>query len=257
MTQELVATSTLLPAGAGLVGARLRLFESALVLFGDRGYHAVSVRDLMSAQGQQPGALYFHVPSKQALLYELSLIGAETHRALLKAALLDSGPEPDEQIRALTEAHVRMHLTYPELARVTNRETRSLTEEQFAEMMGFRREARQLFIDVIERGVQIESWGPFAEGRNDLFTHPALAAIGEAHGRSVGQVVLRWLVQREVVVIPKTVRPERMAENLDVFDFALTDEQMQQVAALDTGASLFFDHRDPAMVSWLNGRAEA
>ena len=105
-----------------------------------------------------------------------------------------------------------------------------------------------------ERGVQIESWGPFAEGKNDLFTNPVLSAIGEAHGKSVAQVVLRWLIQREVVVIPKSVRPERMAQNLDVFDFALTDEQMSRIAALDTGASLFFDHRDPAMVGWLGGR---
>lgn len=107
-----------------------------------------------------------------------------------------------------------------------------------------------------ERGVQIESWGPFAEGKNDLFTNPSLAAIGEAHGKSAAQVVLRWLTQREVVVIPKSVRPERMAQNLDIFDFELTDEQMAQIATLDTGASLFFDHRDPAMVSWLNSRAE-
>lgn len=69
-------------------------------------------------------------------------------------------------------------------------------------------------------------------------------------------MVLRWLTQRQVVVIPKSVRPERMAENLDIFDFELTEQQMAQVAALDTGASLFFDHRDPAMVTWLNGRAE-
>jgi 2,5-diketo-D-gluconate reductase A len=108
-----------------------------------------------------------------------------------------------------------------------------------------------------ERGVQIESWGPFAEGKNDLFTNPTLAAIGETHGKTVGQVVLRWLTQRQVVVIPKSVRPERMAENFDIFDFELTDEQMAQIATLDTGASLFFDHRDPAMVSWLNSRAEA
>lgn len=105
-----------------------------------------------------------------------------------------------------------------------------------------------------ERGVQIESWGPFAEGRNDLFTNPVLTAIAEEHDKSVAQVVLRWLIQREVVVIPKSVRPERMAENLEVFDFAITEEQMSRIAALDTGASLFFDHRDPAMVSWLGGR---
>ena len=105
-----------------------------------------------------------------------------------------------------------------------------------------------------ERGVQIESWGPFAEGRNNLFTDPVLSAIAEAQGTSVAQVVLRWLVQREVVVIPKSVRPDRMAQNLDIFDFALTDDQMKQIATLDAGASLFFDHRDPAMVTRLGGR---
>ncbi|MER5727326.1 aldo/keto reductase [Streptomyces sp. NPDC002138] len=102
-----------------------------------------------------------------------------------------------------------------------------------------------------ERGVQIESWGPFAEGRGGLFTHPELSRIAAAHGKSVAQVVLRWLVQRGVVVIPKSVRADRMAENLDVFDFELTADQMAAIAALDTGASLFFDHRDPAMVSRL------
>lgn len=102
-----------------------------------------------------------------------------------------------------------------------------------------------------ERGVQIESWGPFAEGRNHLFTHPVLARIAAAHGRSVAQVVLRWLIQRGVVVIPKSVRPERMAENIDVFGFELSADEMTAVAALDTGASVFFDHRDPAMVSRL------
>ena len=79
-----------------------------------------------------------------------------------------------------------------------------------------------------ERGVQIESWGPFAEGKNNLFTNPVLAAIGEAYGKSVGQVVLRWLTQRQVVVIPKSVRPERMAENFDIFDFELTDALRRQ-----------------------------
>ncbi|KQQ85125.1 aldo/keto reductase [Arthrobacter sp. Leaf137] len=104
------------------------------------------------------------------------------------------------------------------------------------------------------RGVQIESWGPFAEGRNNLFTDPLLSEIAEAHGKSVAQVVLRWLIQRDVVVIPKSVRPERMAQNLDVFGFTLTEEQMGRIATLNTGASLFFDHRDPDMVTWLGGR---
>jgi 2,5-diketo-D-gluconate reductase A len=103
-------------------------------------------------------------------------------------------------------------------------------------------------------GVQIESWGPFAEGKNGLFTNPTLTAIAEAHGKSVGQVVLHWLIERGVVVIPKTVRPERMAENLDVFDFELTDDEMASIATMDQGKSQFFDHRDPNMVKWLSSR---
>jgi 2,5-diketo-D-gluconate reductase A len=104
-----------------------------------------------------------------------------------------------------------------------------------------------------ERGVQIESWGPFAEGRNNLFSDPMLTEIGAAHGKSVAQVVLRWLIQRDVVVIPKSVRVDRMRENIDVFDFELGHDEMTRIAGLDTGASLFFDHRDPAMVSRLGG----
>jgi 2,5-diketo-D-gluconate reductase A len=104
-----------------------------------------------------------------------------------------------------------------------------------------------------EHGVQIESWGPFAEGRNGLFSDPTLGEIAAAHGKSIAQVVLRWLVQREVVVIPKSVRAERVAENIDVFDFALTDDEMARIAGLETGGSLFFDHRDPAMTARLGG----
>ncbi|MFC4504488.1 MULTISPECIES: aldo/keto reductase [Streptomyces] len=105
-----------------------------------------------------------------------------------------------------------------------------------------------------EHGVQIQSWGGFAEGKNDLFTNPVLSEIGEKHGKSVAQVVLRWLTQRGVVAIPKSVRADRMAENLDIFDFQLTDDQMAAVATLETGGSLFFDHHDPAIVTWLSAR---
>ena len=105
-------------------------------------------------------------------------------------------------------------------------------------------------------GVQMEAWGGFAEGRNNLFTDPTLSAIGDAHGKSVAQVVIRWLVQRGIVTIPKSVRRERMEQNLDVFDFTLTDDDMARISTLDTGGSQFFDHRDPAMVSWLNSRRE-
>ncbi len=114
------------------------------------------------------------------------------------------------------------------------------------------RQADQEFMR--EHGVQHESWGPFAEGKNNLFSDPILTSIATAHGKSVAQVVLRWLIQRDVVVIPKSVRPERMAENLDVFNFELSSEELALIAAMDTEASLFFDHRDPQMVSFLGQR---
>ena len=103
-----------------------------------------------------------------------------------------------------------------------------------------------------ERGVQIESWGPFAEGKNNIFNDPTLTEIGAGYGKSPAQVVLRWLVQREVVVIPKTVRRERMEQNIDVFDFELSDADMARIAAMDSDTSSFFDHRDPNMVSLLS-----
>ncbi len=100
-------------------------------------------------------------------------------------------------------------------------------------------------------GTQIMSWGPFAEGRNDFFSNGALAAIGARYGKSVAQVALRYLIQRGVVVIPKSVRKERMEQNIDIFDFALSDEDMQAIRQLDLGHSLFFSHYDPQTVSWL------
>ena len=101
-----------------------------------------------------------------------------------------------------------------------------------------------------KNGVQIMSWGPFAEGRNDYFNNPVLKEIGEKYGKSVAQVALRFLLQSDVVVIPKSVRKERMKENFDVFDFALTAEEMLQIEKLDTGESLFFSHYDPNTVEW-------
>jgi 2,5-diketo-D-gluconate reductase A len=103
-------------------------------------------------------------------------------------------------------------------------------------------------------GVQAEAWAPFAEGRNNLFRNEALTAIAARHGKSVGQVVLRWLVQRNIVALAKTVRRERMAENLDIFDFALGDQDMAAIAALENGSSSFFSHRDPAIVKWMSER---
>lgn len=103
-----------------------------------------------------------------------------------------------------------------------------------------------------EHRVQMQSWGPFAEGRNNLFQHEVLQDIARSHAKSVAQVVLRWLLQRGVVAIPKTVKRERLAENMAVLDFALTDAEMQTIVALDTQTSSFFDHRDPAVVMRLS-----
>ncbi len=105
-----------------------------------------------------------------------------------------------------------------------------------------------------ENKIQMESWAPFAEGRNGLFENTVLTSIAEAHSKSVAQVVLRWLIQRDIVVIPKTVSRERMAENFEVFDFSLTSSEMEKIQQLDTQKSSFFDHRDPAMVKWLGNR---
>jgi len=102
--------------------------------------------------------------------------------------------------------------------------------------------------------VQPEAWAPFAEGRNNLFHNDALVDIGRKYDKSVGQVVLRWLVQRGIVALAKSIRKERMAENLAVFDFQLDDSDMQRIAALDTGTSSFFSHRDPAIVKWMSER---
>ena len=105
-----------------------------------------------------------------------------------------------------------------------------------------------------ENGVQAEAWAPFAEGRNNLFQNEALSAIGERHGKSVGQVVLRCLVQRGIGALAKSVRKERMADNLAVFDFQLDEADMARITALDTQTSSFFSHRDPAMVRWMAER---
>ena len=99
-----------------------------------------------------------------------------------------------------------------------------------------------------KEGIVHEAWAPFAEGQNDIFHNPVLAGIAEKHGKSVGQVILRWLNQRNVVVIPKSVRKERMAENLNIFDFSLTSEEKAATARLDTGISPIYDDMDLATV---------
>ena len=105
-----------------------------------------------------------------------------------------------------------------------------------------------------ENNVQIESWGPFAEGKNNIFHNELLLSIAKKYNKSIAQVILRWLTQRGVIAIPKSVRKERMEENFDIFDFELSAEDMEAIKTLDTKESSFFDHRDPAMVKWLGER---
>jgi 2,5-diketo-D-gluconate reductase A len=105
-----------------------------------------------------------------------------------------------------------------------------------------------------ENKVQMESWGPFAEGKNNIFHYDLLQSIAGKYKKSIAQVILRWLIQRSVVAIPKSVRKERMEENFNVFDFKLSGEDMEAIKTLDTNANSFFDHRDPKMVKWLGER---
>ncbi|NHM33917.1 aldo/keto reductase [Neobacillus terrae] len=105
-----------------------------------------------------------------------------------------------------------------------------------------------------ENNVQIESWGPFAEGKNNMFQNETLISIAKNYNKSVAQVVLRWLTQRGVVAIPKSVRKERIIENFNIFDFELSQEDMEKIATLDTKQSLFFSHQDPEMVKWIGTR---
>lgn len=104
-----------------------------------------------------------------------------------------------------------------------------------------------------EFGCRIMSWGPLAEGRNNFFTNPVLEEIGKKYGKSVAQVALRWLIQRGVIIIPKSVHVERMEQNIDIFDFTISDKDMAEIAGLDTGKSLFFDHHDPEVVKMFMG----
>jgi 2,5-diketo-D-gluconate reductase A len=105
-----------------------------------------------------------------------------------------------------------------------------------------------------ENGIQTESWGPFAEGRNNLFQNEILSVIGRKYNKTVAQVVLRWLAQRGIVAIPKSVHKERIKENFNIFDFELAPEDMEAIATLDLKTSSFFDHRDPEIIKWMGSR---
>ena len=107
---------------------------------------------------------------------------------------------------------------------------------------------------LLENNVQVEAWAPFAEGRNNIFQNELLHSIAAKHGKSVAQVILRWLTQRGIIALAKSVRKERMIENISVLDFELSAEDMTAITTLDTKTSSFFDHRDPQMVKWLGSR---
>jgi AcrR family transcriptional regulator len=153
--EVIVDAPGLFPPGLELSAPKRRLYEVALELFGTQGYHAVSIRDIANALGQQSSAIYFHVNSKQDLLFELAVIGHRSHHESLRDALLGAGADPRDQLRAVVEAHVRVHLDYPSMARLTNRELRALTPDQLKEALGIRSGSEQIFIDVIERGVKL------------------------------------------------------------------------------------------------------
>src|SRR3954471_13989564 len=174
------AGEALLPPRVQTEGTLRRLYETALVLFGQRGFHAVAVRDLTSALGLQASTLYAHVSSKQDLLADLVRIGHEEHRDTLRLSLLEAGSDPREQIAALTRAHVRVHATYPLLTRLCNRELGSLPADQRDAIVAIRLDAEQLFLEVIDRGLRLGS-----------FTTPdrmlAVAAIG-----AMGMRVAEW-----------------------------------------------------------------
>jgi 2,5-diketo-D-gluconate reductase A len=107
---------------------------------------------------------------------------------------------------------------------------------------------------LLENSIQVEAWAPFAEGKNNIFSNELLLSIAAKYKKSVAQIILRWLTQREIIALTKSVRKERMMENISIFDFELSTEEMTAIATLDTKTSSFFDHRDPEMVKWLGSR---
>ena len=143
----------LLPPAPELSGAKRRLFETAIVLFGERGYHGVSVRDLTSALGQQKAALYGHASSKEDLLFQLLLIGFKEHYRLMQQAADEAPDDPVSQLRALVRAHVHFHVFYPASARVGTREVQSLTPENAAKVGSVRQKTYDLCLSVVRRGV--------------------------------------------------------------------------------------------------------
>ncbi|MHB1854519.1 MAG: TetR/AcrR family transcriptional regulator [Acidimicrobiales bacterium] len=145
----------LLPPRAAADGTHRRILEEALVRFGARGFHGVSVREIAQAAGIRASSVYAHLESKEQLLFELMLIGHEEHHARLRQAGLEAGPDPLDQLGRVVEAHVRMHATYPLLCQVANRELAALTPSSADRVISVRRQSEQVFTDVISRGVRL------------------------------------------------------------------------------------------------------
>ena len=142
-----------MPPRAGSSGTLRKLQEAALVGFGARGYHGVSIRDLAAAVGVRVSSVYAHVSAKEDLLLELMIIGHDEHNEILRHSLLEAQPEPPTQMRALVNAHVRFHATYPLLGRVCNKELHALTAGNGERVMSTRLQSEQMFLDVVRRGV--------------------------------------------------------------------------------------------------------
>jgi AcrR family transcriptional regulator len=166
--------SALLPPSATSDGTLRRLQEVALTCFGERCYHGVSIRDLARAAGIQPSSIYAHFPSKEALLFGISMLGHETQRDTADAAVLAAGPEPADQLRAYVRAHVHMHATYRMLARVCNRELGALSPEHEAEVRNVRDSSVRLLQSVLARG---ERLGVF-ELADPFLVAAAIGAMG-------------------------------------------------------------------------------
>ncbi len=144
-----------LPSDLGLSDARVRVFEAAVGLLGDRGFHGLSMRDLAGVVGVKGASLYEHVPSKQQLLFEVTRIGLTEHHRRLTFALLDAGRDPADQLRGLVRAHVLTSLEYPSLTRTCSRELRHLEEPLREQVLVLRARSEQLFLDVVDRGCQL------------------------------------------------------------------------------------------------------
>lgn len=169
-----IGAQPLLPPRVQAEGTLRRLYETALVLFGQRGFHAVSVRDIAREVGVQASSIYAHVPSKQHLLADLIRIGHEEHRDALRLCMLEVGSDPGEQIAALTRTHVRVHASYPLLTRVCNRELGACPEDRRTEIVAIRFESERMFFDVVERGQRLGAFG----GADPMLAVAAIGAMG-------------------------------------------------------------------------------